>query len=80
MKFTKVDAVPNRKKRYNQLKYSWEEFMAMNTKVAKIDLDTGEYSNIYVARTSMKSSIKRLGYPIDITIRRGEIYLIRRDM
>lgn len=79
MKFVEVEKVPGLQK-YHPLKSKWDEFMAMNVKVAKVDLDENEYSNIEVARATMAISVKRMGYPITVTRRQNEIYLIRRDM
>lgn len=79
MKFTAVKEVPGNRT-YNPLKSKWDEFMAMNVKVAKVDLDEKEYCSIEVARSVMSVSIKHFGYPITITKRGNEIYLIRRDM
>lgn len=79
MKLTKVDALP-KKRHYHHLKDMWEEFMAMNTKFIEIELYEGEYSSINVARTVMYKSIKRFGYPIDLVVQDGKIYLIRRDI
>lgn len=79
MKFVEVDKVPGLQK-YHALKSKWEEFMAMNVKVAKVDLDENEYKSHDVAARTMTLSIKRYGYPITVTRRRNEIYLIRRDM
>ena len=79
MKFVEVKEVPGVKK-YNPLKSKWEEFMAMNVEVAKVDLDIDEYRSVEVARATMATSVKRLGYPITVTRRQNEIYLIRRDM
>ena len=79
MKFVEVKDIPDRKK-YHGLKSKWEEFMAMNVKVVKVDLDEEEYKSPDVAARTMTLSIKRYGYPITVTRRRNEIYLIRRDM
>lgn len=79
MKFVEVKEVPDQKK-YHELKSKWEEFMAMNVKVAKVDLDEEEYKSPEVAARTMMLSIKRFGFPITVTRRRNEIYLIRRDM
>lgn len=79
MKFVKVKEVPEQKK-YHPLKSKWEEFMAMNVKVVKVDLDENEYKTIDGARSVMAISVKRMGYPITVTKRGDEIYLIRRDM
>ena len=66
--------------RRHRLKDCIDDFRSMNVKIAKIDLDENEYSNINVARSVIGVSIKRFGYPVDITKRKGELYLVRRDI
>ena len=79
MKFVEVKEVPGMRK-YHPLKNKWDEFMAMNVKVAKVDLSEHDYKSAAVAHSVMSISIKRFGYPITVTRRGDEIYLIRRDM
>lgn len=79
MKFVEVRDIPDQK-RHHRLKDYWVDFMSMNIKIAKVDLDIGEYASPDVARSTMALSIKRFGYPIDVFKRGNEIYLIRRDM
>lgn len=79
MRLVQVEAVPGRKGNH-RLKAVWEEFMGMNVKVAKAELDVGEYKSVEVAQTVWHNSINRFGFPITVTRRNGEIYLIRRDM
>ena len=79
MKFVQVEMVPGRNENH-KLKAAWEEFMGMGVKIAKADLDVDEYKSPNVARGVWAVSIKRFGFPIDLKLRRGEIYLVRRDM
>lgn len=79
MKFVEVKEVPGVRQN-NPLKSKWVEFMAMNVKVAKVDLSEHEYKSATVAQSVMSVSIKRFGYPITVTRRGDELYLIRRDM
>lgn len=79
MKFVEVKEVPG-VRQDNLLKSKWVEFMAMNVKVAKVDLSEHEYKSATVAQSVMSVSIKRFGYPITVTRRGDELYLIRRDM
>ena len=80
MKFVKVDKVPMRNQANHRLRDYFEEFMSANIKIAKVELNDGEYSNPSVARSVLGNSIKRHGFPIDIKLRSGEIYLVRRDI
>lgn len=79
MKFVEVEKVPGRRENH-RLKDKWDEFMAMNIKVAKIELDENDYKSIATARSVMSVSINRYGYPITITRRGNDLYLVRRDM
>ena len=79
MTFTKVENVPVKRNRHN-LKDKWDAFMSMNTKVVKIELGSGEYASVSVARGVMAMSLKRYAYPIDIIQRGDELYLVRRDI
>lgn len=79
MKFVQVEAIPGWKENH-RLKDAWKEFMGMNVKIAKAELDIGEYKSPRVAFCVWKHSINRFGYPIDLKMRDGEIYLVRRDM
>ena len=79
MKFVQVEMVPGKGENH-KLNAAWKEFMSMNVKIAKAELDVGEYASPTVARGVWAISIKRFGYPIDLKLRNGEIYLVRRDM
>lgn len=79
MKFVQVEMVPGKGENH-KLKAAWGEFMSMNVKIAKAELDVGEYASPTVARSVWATSIKRFGFPIDVKQRNNEIYLVRRDM
>lgn len=79
MKFVEVKDVPGLKVNH-RLKDMWDEFMASNMKMAKVNLDEGEYSSVVVAASVMAVSIRRYGYPIRLIRRGDEIYLIRKDI
>lgn len=79
MKFVKVNEVPEVKK-YHHLKDYFEGFMDSNIKIAKVELNNGDYTSTACARTVLYAAIKRHGFPINIMKRGDEIYLVRRDM
>lgn len=79
MKLVQIEYVPEIKQNH-RLKDAWDEFMGMNVKIAKAELDTNEYRSVSVAASVWSVSIRRYGYPINVTRRGDEIYLIRRDM
>ena len=81
MKFTKVEDVPGvERRRYSNLKGDWKEFMAMNVKIAKVDLTQYNYKSVTVAAQVMQKSVNRFGHPIDVVKRKDEVYLVRRDL
>lgn len=79
MKFVEVKEIPGKRENH-RLKDKWEEFMASNIKIAKVDLKEDEYASAHVASSVMRISIKHYGYPITVIRRGDEIYLVRRDM
>lgn len=79
MKFTVVEELPN-KKEYNPLGNYLKEFMRMNVKIARVDLNEHEYATPSVAARTLSTSIKRRALPIKAHERDGEVYLVRTDM
>ncbi len=78
MKFIEMkEGVPAK---YHNLQQQWKEFMALNIKTAKVELEEGEYKSIYVAQRTMTQSIERGGFPIKVHTYNGELYLTRKDM
>lgn len=56
------------------------EFMNMGIKTAVVRFDEHEYKDNKSCHTSLYRSAKRHAFPIDVVMRNGEIYLVRRDM
>ena len=79
MNFIVVEDIPKRSNPKN-LFGMWREFMAMNTKVVKVELSEYDYKNSSVARNCFCQSIKRGCFPITVIKRGDDIYLVRRDM
>ena len=79
MKFVKVDKVPerNRKKRLREF---LDEFMSANIKVAKVELNEGDYKTPEVRARCIYHSVKMGAYPIRVTRVKDEVFLIRKDM
>lgn len=78
MKFIEVKELPKRKVR-TDLRQKLDEFMAMNIKIAKVEMEN-RYSSIRVAQGTIHTSAKHGGYPITVRTIDGEIYLIRKDI
>lgn len=73
MKMTSVEKVPGNKDRYGNLQGMLKEFMAMDAKVVRLDVDG--YKSSTVAASCIYAAIKRSGYPIKL-FKRGEfVYL-----
>ena len=58
----------------------FKEFMAMEVKVARVDLDPDDYKNPCVARNVLGNGAKRHGFPVKVKTLNDEIYFIRTDM
>lgn len=81
MRFIKYEGeIPGTKRAYNKLKRYFEGFIKSNTKVAMIELDEGEYKSVTVAVGTMKKTVKRFDFPVEVCKRGDEIFVIRTDM
>ena len=82
MKIVKVDTIPNvcKSKPKNNIRKLLEEFLALDTKYARIIFEENEYGNIDIARMSIRNSSIRHGFPIGVVFRQSEMYLVRKDM
>lgn len=83
MDFIVVDEVPEQSKRCGRkgiLKTKLDKFMDMHTKSAKVVWHEHKYTCPASCYNSFKLAAKRYVYPIDVVMRNGEVYLIRRDM
>ncbi len=73
MKMTPVEKVPGKNGHYGDLQGMLKEFMAMDAKVVRLDVDG--YKSSTVAASCIRLAIRRSGYPIKLA-RRGEfVYL-----
>lgn len=73
MKMTPVEKVPGKNGHYGDLQGMLKEFMAMDAKVVRLDVDG--YKSSTVAASCISVAIKRSGYPIKL-FKRGEfVYL-----
>ena len=73
MKMTPVEKVPGKNSDYDDLQGMLKEFMAMDAKVVRLDVDG--YKSSTVAASCICVAIRRSGYPIK-SFKRGEfVYL-----
>lgn len=79
MKFVKVDNVPGeRVRKRGEMRDLLDEFMKMNTRSVKIE-DHG-YKTPKLAYMAFRRAVNRWVYPIDVSLRGDNVYLIRRDI
>lgn len=80
MKAVAVNCIPEKKSGYHKLQSFLEDFMLMNTKFAKIELEVGEYASPTVARSCVAIAAMRRKHPVKVRLRGNDIYLLRTDM
>lgn len=79
MKFTKVNELPGKKNTSKfEMRDALNEFMNMNVKIVK--LEKHGYKNARNAYAAFYKAARTWTLPIDVCMRNGEVYLIRRDM
>ena len=84
MKFVEYKGdIPSVIKKYDNravLKGKLYEFYNMNIKVAKIDLDDREYSDLKSANLSIARGIKRWGLPLTVHKIGDELFIVNREL
>lgn len=80
MKAIAVNCIPERQNGNHRLQNFLRDFVRMNTKFAKIELNVDEYSSPTVARSCMAIAAVRGGHPVKVRLRGNDIYLVRTDM
>lgn len=80
MKAIAVNCIPEKRHGNHRLQNFLRDFVSMNTKFAKIELNVDEYSSPTVARSCMSIAAVRGGHPVKVKLRGNDIYLIRTDM
>jgi hypothetical protein len=77
MKLVFTDKLPKRKGGRHNLRELIKEFVSSGNKIAKVDLKPNEYKSPLVARNCMYISVKRSGENVRVSLRDGEVYLIK---
>lgn len=72
MKMTSVEKVPGNKGCHGNLQMMLKEFMAMDAKVVRLDVDGYKSSTVAAC---IYAAIKRSGYPIKLSKRGEFVYL-----
>lgn len=81
MRFTEFKGeIPMRGCARHNLKAELTEFMNMNVKVAKVTITDHDYKNAKSAYENLHKAAKKYGFPIDVTKRKDDIYIIRKDI
>lgn len=65
---------------YHKYAKELETFTKMNVKIAKVVFASGEFKDTTSVETILRRAVKTHGFPINIHERRGDIYLVRRDI
>jgi hypothetical protein len=84
MKFVEVAEVPekvnNTRRKKGELKLYLDRFIQQGIKIAKVEFVPDEYYAMIGVYNSMRLACKWHVLPIDVTMRKGEVYLVRRDL
>lgn len=75
----KVPDVSRSRKR-NNLSVFLREFMVSGKKVEIVGWSDGKYKNVKSAQISLYRAVKNEGLPIDVMLRKDEIYLVNRSI
>ncbi len=79
MRLTKMEnGIPKREN--FKLKPLFDEFIALNVKVARVDLDEEDYKSPTVAANVLRIAAKRWAVPIRVVLSEGKVYFVRKDM
>lgn len=78
MKFVVVNDELPKKRARNEMRDLLNEFMNMGVKVVKIE--NHGYKTSKLAYLAFRRARDRHAFPIDVTTRNKEVYLIRRDI
>lgn len=81
MTFTKVTKIPKRKSRYSHEDFMgyFTEFIKSGIKMAKVNYDAYEYSNVHSAYNCLHRGARHWDFPIKVCKRGNDIYFIRID-
>lgn len=79
MKFVPMESLPGRKQK-KPLAVLFKEFIAMNVKIVKVDLNEHDYKSPKIARSVLGLAAKRHCVPVKVCMRDDEIYFVRTDM
>lgn len=89
MTFTPVEELPNQTNsgrksgdkvsEYHKYEKEFDAFMRFGHRIVKVNY-FDEFVSYKSAAKSLHRAVQRLGYPIDVRTRNGEVYLVRRDI
>ena len=83
MYFVEVKEIPARSKSKHEKGYmkTWmDKFMSQGVKTVKVVFDDDDYSGPLSCYQAYRNGVARHVYPVDVKLRNGKVYLIRRDM
>lgn len=65
---------------FKRLEAELKEFLKMNVKVAKVTFTKVEYKSVKSCYHSLTKAVARYSLPIDVTTRKGEIFIINKEI
>lgn len=84
MTFIEVKEMPDTLKKKcgkkGVLKSKLDKFMAMGIKTAKVVWSDHDYTNPMSCYNAFRVAVQRHVFPINVYMRNGEVYLVRRDI
>jgi hypothetical protein len=79
MRATAINCIPASNSNYHRLQEFLEDFVQMDTKFAKVEFGN-EYASTKSAVNCLQVAAVRGRFPVKVTQRKDEIYLVRTDM
>lgn len=83
MQFVEVTEIPKKSKSKHKkgwMKAWMDKFMNRGIKMAKVVYDENDYNGPLSCYNAYRAAVIRHVYPVDVKLRDGEVYLIRRDI
>lgn len=81
MKLTPVECLPRRCQdacRHKDRLKILDDFLESGALVARVDLEKGDYCTTRDCATSLRDAIHTYEYPINVAMRNGDVYLVKK--
>ncbi len=81
MRLVEVTEIPVcQRKQQIWLRPIFEEFIAMNVRIARVELENEPYATSASAFNAFYKSARDCGFPVYVQMAKGDIYFVRKDM